>query len=196
MNILLRITILIAYACIFPSGALGKTAYPVALYCDRFVSFIYPSNLYKKIEPAIESTSDGKFRFYDLVRYANDIGDSIAVCGESLSTCARTENRAKHYWLDVDIGRLAIFHTTSTVTHREIHEGDVYETFPLCPSMDKRGRSDPYGGECYAAVKATGNKTYSLVYWLGTSENVRSGPPRTQAVNRARRILDSLGQPK
>ncbi|CAG9242086.1 conserved hypothetical protein [Burkholderia diffusa] len=196
MNILLRITILIAYACIFSSGALGKTAYPVGLYCDRFVSFIYPSNLYKKIEPPSESASDGKVRFYDLMRRGDGIVDSITVCGESLSTCASNENQAKPYWLDVDTGRLAIFHTTSTVTHREIHDGDVYEAFPLCPSMDKRGRSDPYGGECYAAVKATGNKTYSLVYWLGTSENVRSGPARTQALNRARRILDSLGQPK
>ncbi|WP_155768795.1 hypothetical protein [Burkholderia diffusa] len=196
MNILLRITLLIAYACIFPSGALGKTAYPVVLYCDGFVGFIYPFNLYKKIEPAIEPASDGKFSFYDLVRYANNIVDSIAVCGDSLSTCARTENQAKPYWLDVDTGRLAIFHTTSTVTHREIHDGDVYEAFPLCPSTDKRGRSDPYGGECYAAVKAAGNKTYSLVYWLGSSESARSRPARTQAVNRARMIIDSLGRPK
>ncbi|WP_155624485.1 hypothetical protein [Burkholderia diffusa] len=196
MNLFFPAVVLTMCACIFASGALGKTPYPVTLYCDKYISFIYPSNLYKKIEPPSESTSDGELRFYDLMRRGDGIDDSITVCSESLPACASTENQAKPYWLDVDTGRLVIFHTTSTVTHREIHDGDVYEAFPLCPSTDKRGRSDPYGGECYAAVKATGNKTYSLVYWLGSSENARSRPARTQAVNRARMILDSLGQPK
>ncbi|WP_155741065.1 hypothetical protein [Burkholderia diffusa] len=193
VNIPLRVTVLAVCACIFTSGALGKMVYPVALYLDKHVGFIYPSNLYKKVAPRSESTFGGKLYFYDLVRRDDGVVDSITVCGESLSTCADTENQTMPYWLDADDGRLAIFNITSTVTHRETRDGDVYEAFPLCPSTDKRGRSDPYGGECYAAVKATWNKTYSLVYWLGTSENVRGGVVRTQAIDRARKILDSLG---
>lgn len=196
MNILMRFTVLTLYTCISMSGALGKTACPFTLYRDAYISFRYPSDLYKKVEPPSDSTSFGKLRFYDLARRGNDIIDSITVCGDSLSTCASTENQTRPYWLDADTGSLAIFETTSTVTHRKVQDGDVYEAFPLCPSTDKEGRSDPYGGECYVAVKAAWSKTYSLTYWLGASGNAKTGQVRMQAIDRARKILDSLGQSK
>ncbi len=196
MNILIRFTVLTFYTCIFASGALGNTAYPFTVYRDAYISFRYPSDLYKKVESPSDSTSFDKFRVYDLARTGNEIVDSITVCGEPLSTCASTENQTRPYWLDADTGSLAIFDTTSAVAHRKVQDGDVYEAFPLCPSTDKEGRSDRYGGECYVAVKAAWGKTYSLTYWLGASGNAKTGRVRMQAIDRARKILDSLGQSK
>jgi len=62
MNIFLRFTVLTMYACISTSGALGKTARPVTLYRDAYVSLRYLHKTLRLIAKGDESLSaDGKW---------------------------------------------------------------------------------------------------------------------------------------
>lgn len=193
MNIARHYAIPVLCMCIcYASDVRGKTADAVTIYRDTYVSFRYPTSLYKKVEQPTDGATGDKLRFYNLSRRSNEISDAITVCGASMTLCAGSERQTSPYWIDANTHQLALYDTTATVIHRKTSDADVYEAFPLCPSTDKSGRSDAYGGECYVAVKTNGQQTVSLTYWLGSSLIARSGRVRLDAIDRARKILGSL----
>jgi hypothetical protein len=193
MNALKHYAIPVLFICIYyTSNVLGKTGEAVTIYRDTYVSFRYPTGLYKKVQQTTDGATSDKLRFYNLSRRSGQIFDAITVCEASMIVCASSERQTSPYWIDANTQQLALYHTTATVIRRKTPNADVYEAFPLCPSTNKNGRSDAYGGECYVAVKTNGQQTVSLTYWLGPNVIARSGPVRLNAIDRARKILDSL----
>jgi len=108
-------------------------------------------------------------RRHPLGETSADIG---SICNGSIIVCAAGTG-TQNYWIDQATQNIQIGDPTSPVYSRLLGIWKVYEAFPLCGWTSTHGTYSPYGGQCYAAVLTTENRTINFQFILGKNKGCK-----------------------